>query len=458
MKKIISVILAVVMLLSLLACFAGCEEKEEQPVVTTNLLRIGILSDTHSNTIPVYGPLERLEKALRFYKEKGVDGILITGDLLDTYSQTGIMDIQDVWLEVFPNSINDLTGEYVEPMFIYGNHDEGLVLEEFWFDELGSEFEEAWIKEIKGYQFVGVHYTKEAGTEVQKLLEYAKEASPDKPFFFAQHVPAAGTVIGGYSNYGGYEIPVQDTLMRSYNCVVFTGHTHLPITDERAIWQSSAKRDPQCTVVSCGTLHYGFLGDFSQLDINGDEHQTQQGLYMVVDGSQVTLERYSFTDMELTYEDGVAKTNVEAAKMIGMPWTFDAMDKKTRPYDYEDRAEEAFAPVFPEGAALEVTDVAADSATITVPAATVEAPEGFSDLVQSYYAEIVAKATGEVLETVEVAAPYHIDTEPERLNQPVKIVLTDLTPGTEYTVLVYARECYQVASEPLSVELITSAE
>ena len=449
--------LALVALVALLV-FSGCADNENQPVVTTNLLRIGILSDIHSNTSPVYGPLERLEKALRFYKEKGVDGIIITGDLLDTYNQLGIMDIQDVWLDVFPDSINDLTGEYVEPMFVYGNHDEGMVEEEFWFDELGSEFEEAWIKEVKGYQFVGVHYTKETGTEVQKLLAKAKETSTDKPFFFAQHVPADGTVIGGYSSYGGYEIPVQDALMRSYNCVVFTGHTHLPITDERAIWQSTGKRDPQCTVVSCGTLHYGFLKDFSKLEINGDEHQTQQGLYMIVDGSQVTLERYSFTDMELTYEDGVAKTNVDDAKMIGKPWMFDAMDSKNRPYDYDGRTEAAFAPVFPEGAALEVTELTAHSATILVPAATVEAPEGFSDLVQSYYAEIVDKATGEVLETVEIAAPYHIDTEPEHLNQPVKINLTDLTAETEYTVVVYARECYQKTSEPLSVQVITSAE
>ena len=143
------------------------------------------------------------------------------------------------------NNVNDLTGESVEPMFIYGNHDEGLIQEQIWFTEMGSEYEDAWIKEIKGYQFVGVHYTKEDETIVQKLLEQAKGKSTDKPFFFAQHVPAANTVIGGYDVYGGNEIPVQDTLQRSYNCVVFTGHTHLPITDERAIWQSSGKKDAQ---------------------------------------------------------------------------------------------------------------------------------------------------------------------------------------------------------------------
>ena len=455
MKKMIAIVLCAVMLLSILV---ACSDENEQPTITTPLLRIGILSDIHSNTSPVYSPLERFEKALRFYKEKGVDGILVTGDLLDSYSLTGMSDIEMVWQDVFPNNVNDLTGESVEPMFIYGNHDEGLIQEQIWFEEMGSEYEDAWIKEIKGYQFVGVHYTKEDETLVQKLLEQAKGKSTDKPFFFAQHVPAANTVIGGYDVYGGNEIPVQDTLQRSYNCVVFTGHTHLPITDERAIWQSSGKKDAQCTVVSCGTLHYGFLKDFSSLEINGDEHHTQQGIYMVVDGSQVNLERYSFTDMELSYEDGVVKVNTGAAKMIGKPWCFDAMDAKNRPYDYQDREEAAFAPVFPEGATIEVAELTADSAQLTVPAASVDAPEGFSDLVQSYYAQVTDPSTGEIITTAQIAAPYHVDTEPVHLNQAITINLTGLSPETEYTILVYARECYQKSSKPISIQIKTLAE
>lgn len=459
MKKFCLILLCMVMVLSMMVSFAGCDkEKKDKTVVTTKELRIGILSDIHTNTLPVYRPLERFEKALRFFKEKGVDGILVTGDLLDTFNHVDLLSLQDVWLEVFPNNTNDLTGEHVEPMFVYGNHDEGFVQEEIWFDEIGSEFEEAWIKEIKGYQFVGVHYSKEAGAEVQKLLEKAQEASTDKPFFFAQHVPTAGTVVGGYATYGGYEIPLQDTLERAYNCVVFTGHTHVPITDERSIWQSTSKKDAQCTVVNCGTMYYGFLQDFCSLEINGDKYLTQQGIYMVVDGSQVTLERYSFTDMELEYVDGIGTINMDDAKMIGVPWTFDAMNKKDRPYDYDDREANAYAPVFPDGATLEVSELTANAATITVPAASVEAPDGFSDLVQSYYAEITDTATGELVATVEVAAPYHIDAEPEHLNQPVTIYLTDLTPGTEYSVCVYARECYQKSSEPITLTVTTPAE
>ena len=461
MKKLISVFLIIILIATMMTT-VGCVQNDA-PVVTTPLLRIGILSDTHINADTRYSMYDRLEKALMFYKQKGVDGILITGDLQDNRTSaaeamSAMEEFQDIWLRVFPNNVNDLTGEYVEPMFIYGNHDKSLVEAEYWFDGIGSEYEDAWIKEIKGYQFVGVHYTKENGTLVQKYLSQAQEASTDKPFFFAQHVPVADTIVGGYESYEGNTIPMHDFLKRSNNCVMFTGHTHVPLTDERAIWQSNSKKAAQFTVVTCGTLHYADLMDFCDLEINGAKHQTQQGMYMVVDGSQVTLERYSFTDMEIAYDDTGASLDMSAVKQIGDPWIFDAMQKKDRPYDYEDRFDAAYQPVYAADAALEIAERTADSVTLTIPAATVDAPEGFSDLVQSYYVEVVNTATGETVTTEEIAAPYHIDTDPILLNQPVTIKLTGLTPSTEYTVYVYARECYQKASQPLSAQLITTAE
>lgn len=455
MKKFISGILVLASLL-LMITMSGCSEKNE-PVVTTHLLRIGILSDTHINADTRHNMYERLEKALMFFKQKGVDGVLITGDLQDQFDlesgKDAMAELQDIWQQVFPNNINDLTGEPVEPMFIYGNHDEALVEAQYWFDGIGSEYEDAWIKEIKGYQFVGVHYTKESGTLTQKLLKQAQEASGEKPWFFAQHVPMKDTVIGGMGSYDGHRFPIQSAVKKSSNCVVFTGHTHIPITDERCIWQPGSKRDAQCTVISCGTQHYSYLKDFSELEINGDDHQTQQGMYMIVDGSQVTLERYSFTDMELTYSNGVGQINMDDAKMIGVPWVFDASQKENRVYDYEHRAEAAQQPEFPEGAALEITELTETTVTVKIPAATVEAPEGFSDLVQSYCVELIDTQNGEVVDKVEVAAPYHIDTEPSNLNQPVTVKLNGLESEKAYTLMVYARECYQKASEPLTIEV-----
>lgn len=441
----------------------GCSEQADEPVVTTPLLRIGILSDIHLNADMRHNMYDRFEKALMFYKEKGVDGIVIAGDLQDNRetlgaAMTAMDELQDIWLRVFPNNTNDLTGEKVEPMFIYGNHDKALVEAEYWFDGLGSSYEDAWIKEIKGYQFVGAHFTKEEEPLVQKYLTQAKDASTDKPFFFVQHAPMADTVVGGANAYDGVAIPAHECLMRSQNCVVLTGHTHVPLTDERAIWQTNSKKAAQYTVVSCGTTHYSYLRDFCELEINGDAHQTQQGIYMVVDGSQITMERYSFTDMELDFQDGSPVINMTDAKLIGTPWVFDAMQKSNRPYDYETRQLAAYAPVFPEGAVVEVSEMTANSVTLTIPAATVEAPEGCSDLVQSYYIEVTDSATGEVVRTLEMAAPYHIDDKPQYLQQPLTLSLKELTPGMSYTLSVYARDCFQKESEPLTVSFSTPSE
>ena len=79
MKKICFILPCMVIMLSIMASFAGRDkEQEDKAVVTTKELRIGILSDIHTNTNPVYKPMDRFEKALRFFKEKGVDEVFVT--------------------------------------------------------------------------------------------------------------------------------------------------------------------------------------------------------------------------------------------------------------------------------------------------------------------------------------------------------------------------------------------
>lgn len=460
MKKVISFLCAAATMLGLCSGLTGCgEKKTEKEVVTTPLLRIGILSDVHVSR-SVWGEQqhERLEKALRFFKTKGVDGVMITGDLQEnTDAATGMTNIEeftDIWFDVFPDNKNDLTGERVEPLFIYGNHDIGLVDAQYWPERLGT-YEDAWIKEIKGYQFVGVHYTKEYTDLAANLAAMAEEKSDGKPFFFAQHQPVVDTVFGAGDGLRGTGVPMFDVLKKYSNCVVFTGHTHNPITDERSIWQNNKKKGAQFTAVNCATTNYAGLDG---LTVNGDADATQQGMYMVVDGSNVTLERYSFADMKIDYTQDPPAVNVEAASSLGAHWKFDATQKKDRPYDYALRQEAAAQPVFAQDAVLEVSSVGTTYVNVFIPAATVSAPEGFSDLVQSYYMEAVDPESGEVVSTSEVATEHHVDLSPERLDKEIYMGMDGLQPETTYLLKVYARECYQKVSEPLTVEITTSAE
>ncbi len=459
-KKILSLVAVTAMLIGLVGMFTGCEKKEEE-VVTTPLLRIGILSDIHISE-SVWGDRQhdRFEKALRFYKEKGVDGVLITGDLQENtdfdYASYNMGEVVDIWFKVFPDSKNDLTGERVEPLFIYGNHDIGLVEEEYWPERLG-EYQEAWIKEIKGYQFVGVQYSRECEQEVVKLISRAEALSDDKPFFFTQHQPIKDTVLDAGDGLLNGGVPMYDVLKKMENCVVFSGHTHIPITNEKSIWQSNSKKEARFTAVNCATINYGWVKDLG-MDINGNADSTQQCMYMIVDGSKVTLERYSLFDMELDYAGDTISVNIDDAESIGADWVFDVNETKKRPYDYDTRQQQAEQPVFAEDAAIEVGSVGSTYVNMLIPPATVGAPEGFSDLVYCYYAEAVDVETNEVVATSKVATEHHIDIDESRLQNIVFMGLDGLTPGKTYTICVYARECYDKDSEPLTVEITTPSE
>lgn len=170
------------LLVVLIGLLAGCGEEKE--VITTDLLRVGILSDIHVGFHSDDQQSDRFEKALLFYKNKGVDAVLIAGDLQE-FSDAGkaipwIEEVADIWFRVFPDNKNDFTGERVEPLFIYGNHDVGLVEAEYWPERFG-EYADAWIKEVKGYQFVGAHYTKEGTDLASTLVGRAEALSEDQP-------------------------------------------------------------------------------------------------------------------------------------------------------------------------------------------------------------------------------------------------------------------------------------
>ena len=453
MKKKRGFLCAAAMLLGLCpALFAGCETGS---VPTTKELRVGVLSDVHIGFHSTYQQSERFEKALNFYKNKGVDAIIVAGDLQDHWTtpqydmadQIGwIEEFTDIWFRVFPDGKNDKTGETVVPLLIYGNHDEDLCAEQYWPERFGS-YSDAFLTEVKGYQFVGAHYTKE-DSAIPLISKAAAQAEKDgKPFFYIQHLPLNGTVLGSSAGLKDTGNTAFDALEKCSNAVVFTGHTHIPLTDERSIWQASNKKQARFTAINTATINYSWIASYTSMSINGIPDDTQQGMYMVVDGSQITIERYSFYGEENT--NGVP---------IGQVWRFDACDRNDRPYSYDARYELAQAPEFAEDAELEVAYIGPRFVNLLIPAARLTPPEGMSDMIHSYIVEAVDPQTGEVVATGEAATQHHIDTDASRLRGPYFVALEGLEPGKTYILNAYAREFYQKRGEPLTVQITTLEE
>ena len=450
-KKLLSLFLTAVMLLSLVVPALATEQ--EQAAAQTPDLRVGILSDVHVGYAPDKEiQTVRFKKALEAFKMMGVDAVIIAGDLQDAYgsseaeieSQKYYMEeFASTWFQVFPADSG------VEPIFIYGNHDEKLVAKEYWPESLGS-YTDAFLKDVKGYQFVGVHNGKEGEAVVDSYLSKAAQVSADKPVFYIQHAPIYQTVPGSTDSYVNNAKAGFENLVNYPNAVAFAGHTHVPLTDERSIWQGEDWQQAQFTAVNTATINYSGLGQSgigsSVMSVNVNETNgwkglTQHGMYMTVTGSQVSIDRYSFAE--------------ESPVKLGETWSFDACDTNDRPYAHDSRYEMAAAPVFAEGAALTVGNITDTTATVVIPAATLPAVEGYSDMIHSYMVEAADPATGVVMARGVVATEHHIDTQ-SYFSSEYTVNLTGLQPGKTYTLKAYAQEFFQKRSEPLRINITTT--
>ncbi len=478
-QKLLSFLLVVVMVLSL-AAPALPELKvsaTENQSTTDDDLTVGILSDIHVSydyVDEVYGEVTgyyngvqptRFEKALRFLKAQGVEAIVIAGDLQESSGTTEqSMDTQkdwlqtvvDIWFTVFPEEPGD--EGYVELIAIYGNHDKILSQNGYWPEEWGT-FSPAYTKTVNGYTFVAANFFESPSQQygpksAEPLLEDAVEANPDKPVFYIQHSWVGDTVPGW--GYGDGEAAYGRTMLAPYhNVVAITGHTHVPLTDEKSIWQGDGGNDGQFTAINAATINYSGLGN-KNLDANlyaGTNNDTEHGMVMHVNGSNISIDRYSFNDM--TIENSVVSG--EAVK-IGETWSWDACDITDRPYAYDTRYETANAPVFADDATLAVNTVSDTSAAVTIPSASLTNAPGYSDMIEHYLVEACNPTTGEVEAVGRIATSHHIDDKPDVYQSNYAVTVTGLQPGVNYILKAYAVEFFGKRSEPISVNITTTGE
>lgn len=321
------------------------------------LLRVGIVSDIH-----VQHPCDEagkgggastatFEKALKYFREKGVDAVVVAGDLTE-YGRVRELEASGVaWNRVFPGD-KGLDGKPVAKLFIRGNHDKmgGLPAwakpkdapenEPLIRDDPAAAFAKAlgitdyapiMVREVKGYTFVLVNWESENAAATW-LAEHAAELPADKPFFYVQHAHPSGT------NLSSHTPRVTEELRKHPNAVAFSGHSHFSISLGSQIWQeeftavgtgclqymwNSAGRD------NCWSMGKGQVGHAPRASAMG-----RQGLLMEVYGDRIVLERREF----LTDKD------------VGPDWVV-PLDG-TKPYAWENQKARTTPPVFAEDAVV----------------------------------------------------------------------------------------------------------
>ena len=218
-------------------------------------LKFGVASDIHVSDGGTKAA--RYEKALRLFKRRGADAVMVCGDLADWGTVDSLVRVRDAWRRVFD-------GTQTVPLLCTGNHDfegwsygdmaiemhamghsedEAAVKETggmkaVWERVFGEEYAPMRLRTVKGYDFVSAEYVGEDGKSrpdvATFLAAHAKRLRDSgKPFFFFQHLPIKGTTPESGCG-DGRLLPL---LKEFPNVVAFTGHTHRPFVDERQIWQ-----------------------------------------------------------------------------------------------------------------------------------------------------------------------------------------------------------------------------
>jgi hypothetical protein len=445
-----------------LGAFAGCRNGAfggERP-----LARVGVISDIHL-TDPA--STVTLASTLAFFRDSGVDAVLIAGDLSDWGLLSGFKLLAKTWNEVFPGGLAP-DGRRVEKLFCTGNHD----FEGWWYPDmtmemhaLGYSEDEACVKLgmkkcweeafdepyapvrdrlVNGLHFVSAEYDSQA--EAAPWLEkHAPGFDPAKPFFFFSHEPLPGTVSCSpkTSRHTG---AVAAVLARFPNAVALAGHCHRTFNDERSIWQGAftALAIPSLSYTSVPRGYENGSGTrdgkcaFAMPRVPSRAAlEEAQGFLMDVFPDRIDFIRRDFT------------VGCEAAAPWSVPWP----PTSGKPYAPESRAAAAPAPQFPKSAVLRTYTRNEDarnghwqiSMVCEFPLAdAVRGARAWDYEVQAVLGDGTVAMTKRFISPAAHKLP---EAEPSTMHFSVNVA--ELPQDANYRLLVRPRNCFGTAGEPL---------
>ena len=351
--------------------FGSCEER---------LLRFGVLSDVH---IGPDGSDEVLVGELRYLDAQGVEAVLFPGDIANTGIIGEMERFADCWETVFPKC-RAADGRRVERLLVTGNHDidvwpsrwkgwseKRIARERFWYGDnakrtwerlFGEEWQTVWMRKVKGVTFVGAQWMSLNPPIARFLAEHDSEIDPALPFFYCQHPHPKGTCHGQLAadeNAEDHGEAVK-ALSRFANAVAFSGHSHLPITDESAVWQGA--------FTSIGS---GCAGTVATTGFGGDSHVNGGQAWRRADRCRLMPILKTFQNSRAGYVVDVFRDRIALHRHsffygcpVGEDWCVPIPSAKDGPYDFARRRAADPAPKFAPDAAVhaEFCAVAPESA------------------------------------------------------------------------------------------------
>lgn len=406
-----------------------------------------------------------LDEAFSFWHQQGMDAALFVGDLTNGATSAEYQGLRDT----LDRSQGDL------PVIAsLGNHDVGSNLSGYKLFEstLGQAPNADYVK--NGYHFITVSPgsgqldettgspTVGAGNDYAYAADWLKTRlasavaeNPAQPIFVLVHAPLRCTHYVSNEWYGsGLASGCGDSfesLFEAYpQAVVWGGHIHTPNHISSSIWQGAQDAGGFTTVNAppldyyefergvAGTDPYSKVTNDSTPDDGGNNRETA---IVEVEGSRVTIKTYDLRAK--AWEDQV--------------WTWDVAESLDETLAFEQRfplgdarADRTEAPIWPEGAAVEVSEVDPTQAMIAFNQAEV-APNEVGDIVHKYRYQVIDTETEKVVNTFTQWSGFYFIPMPESL----KHIVWNLEPGREYEARITPINTWGKEGEPIAATFTT---
>ncbi|MBL4932854.1 metallophosphoesterase family protein [Clostridium paridis] len=390
-------------------------------------LVFAVISDTHIKSLNSREH-EKLKDALIFInsRETNIDALVVAGDITNMGTKRAYKDFKSI-LDTYINKT-------VEKILVMGNHDYlGLTnikgAQKRFYENTGEKIHSH--KIIKGYHFISIstegrRISGVFGDSLKKWLseqlKLAHESDPKKPIFLTVHQSIKGTVYGS-SNWGNRDLY---KIIEGYpQVIIFSGHSHHPVNDERAIHQQDF------TSVSVGSTSYVQLEGEKLLEgIPSLAEEFSQGLMVNVENNQV---RFSILDFSTKC-------------MSKDKWIIEEPSERSKFKYTEKRKENRRKPYFSSTSEIEIRNIGCNWIDIKFTQARHE------DFVHSYIIKVIDVEKEVLVKETRVFSDYYLATR----NLYVEFRQKQLRPNRKYMIIVKAIESFGNESEDfLSLLFVT---
>lgn len=434
------------------------------------VLQFAAVSDVHTptNKKRVQTAFEQLKEAALLYTKKGLDAVVIAGDLTDDYGSN--QDTKAAEINQLKSAYEAVFNPSEVPM-IYGlgNHDHDFernggagsdlntFLNVMGNREAHTQYDVACSDSAHGsrhvvignYHFLfvepitygctgaddtGAKYYAETKTWLDTTLKEITDAAPNQYVFVVTHPMIYGTVYGSELLTSGiywYTKDLTAILDKYPQAMTFGGHLHFPINDERSIMQTNF------TSLGCGSVQYmaienGGYDNMASATTMNDKNKVSSGYLVQVDADGNTrIIRMDFQN----------KTTIKDPFVLEAP----KADKSHLTKYGKDRGDESknSAPVFSKDAVTVKDNADTNDDILTVTVNFLAATD--DDLIHHYVLTI--KEGGTPVETRKILTDYyrHGQVADMASNYTVKLT-SDYARGGKYEISLIAYDSWDRAS------------